>query len=154
MFKTPHDTFHAEMRAQGSNQFPGENLEISKTKLTQRLRKVKTKKDLDALWDEMLADDVQYLYKTASIWQPMDKLINDAILNLRASGFGYGGGVKFPESMQRIGAPDKIEYSDRGIDNLGIGFQKGLENGLFSLDGNYNPQTNDKSINAKLKLNF
>ena len=85
---------------------------------------------------------------------PMDKLINDAILNLRASGFGYGGGVKFPESMQRIGSPDKIEYFDRGIDNLGIGFQKGLENGLFSLDGNYNPQTNDKSINAKLKLNF
>ena len=79
---------------------------------------------------------------------------NDAILNLRASGFGYGGGVKFPESMQRIGTPDKIEYFDRGIDNLGIGFQKGLENGLFSLDGNYNPQTNDKSINAKLKLNF
>lgn len=77
MFKTPHDTFHAEMRAQGSNQFPGENLEISKTKLTQRLRKVKTKKDLDALWDEMLADDVQYLYKTASIWQPMDKLIKE-----------------------------------------------------------------------------
>jgi hypothetical protein len=77
MFKTPHDSFHAEMRAQGSNQFPGENLEISKTKLTQRLRKVKTKKDLDALWDEMLADDVQYLYKTASIWQPMDKLIKE-----------------------------------------------------------------------------
>lgn len=77
MFKTPHDTFHAEMRAQGSNQFPGENLEISKTKLTQKLRKVKTKKDLDALWDEMLADDVQYLYETASIWQPMDKLIKE-----------------------------------------------------------------------------
>ena len=77
MFKTPHDTFHAEMRAQGSNQFPGENLEISKTKLTQKLRKVKTKKDLDALWDEMLADDVQYLYETASIWQPMDKVIKE-----------------------------------------------------------------------------
>ena len=77
MFKTPHDTFHAEMRAQGSNQFPGDNLEISKTKLTQRLRQVKTKKDLDALWDEMLGDDVQYLYKTASIWQPMDKLIKE-----------------------------------------------------------------------------
>ena len=77
MFKTPHDTFHAEMRAQGSNQFPGENLEISKTKLTQKLRKVKTKKDLDALWDEMLADDAQYLYETASIWQPMDKVIKE-----------------------------------------------------------------------------
>lgn len=77
MFKTPHDTFHAEMRAQGSNQFPGENLEISKTKLIQKLRKVKTKKDLDALWDEMLADDVQYLYETASIWQPMDKVIKE-----------------------------------------------------------------------------
>lgn len=75
MFKTPHDTFHAEMRAQGSNQFPGNNLEISKTKLTQKLRQVKSKKDLDALWDEMLADDVQYLYETASIWQPMDKTI-------------------------------------------------------------------------------
>tara|TARA_R100000951_G_scaffold22315_1_gene18482 strand:- start:49 stop:1203 length:1155 start_codon:yes stop_codon:yes gene_type:complete len=77
MFKTPHDTFHAEMRAQGSNQFPGNNLEISKTKLTQKLRQVKSKKDLDALWDEMLADDVQYLYETASIWQPMDKVIKE-----------------------------------------------------------------------------
>ena len=85
---------------------------------------------------------------------PLDYLINDAILNLRASGFGYSGGVKFPESLQRIGAPYKIEYSDRGIDNLGIGFQKALENGLFSVDGDFNPQTNDKSINAKLKLNF
>lgn len=75
MFKTPHDSFHAEMRGQSSNQFPGENLEISKTKLAQRLRKVKTKKDLDALWDEMLSDDVKYLYETAEIWEPLDKTI-------------------------------------------------------------------------------
>ena len=77
MFKTPHDSFHSEMRGQGSNQFPGENLEISKTKLTQKLRKVKTKKDLNALWDEMLSDDVKYLYETAEIWQPMDKAIKE-----------------------------------------------------------------------------
>jgi len=75
MFKTPHDTFHAEMRAQGSNQFPGENLEISKTKLTQKLRQVKNPKDLYALWDQMLSDDIKYLYETAEIWQPMDKTI-------------------------------------------------------------------------------
>ena len=77
MFKTPHDSFHAEMRAQGSNQFPGENLEISKTKLTQRLRKIKTKKELNALWDEMLSDDVKYLYETAEVWQPLDKAIKE-----------------------------------------------------------------------------
>ncbi len=77
MFKTPHDSFHAEMRAQGSNQFPGENLEISKTKLTQKLRAVKTKKDLNALWDEMLSDDVKYLYETAEVWQPLDKTIKE-----------------------------------------------------------------------------
>ena len=75
MFKTPHDTFHAEMRAQGSNQFPGENIEISKTKLTQKLRKVKNQKDLYVLWDQMLSDDIKYLYETAEIWQPMDKTI-------------------------------------------------------------------------------
>jgi len=85
---------------------------------------------------------------------PMDQLINDAILKLRASGFGYSGGVKFPEAMQQMGAPDKIEYSGKGIDNIGIGFQKALKNGMFSLDGDYNPQTNSKSINAKFKLNF
>ncbi len=75
MFKTPHDTFHAEMRAQPSYQFPGDNLEISKTKLTQRLRKVKTKKDLNELWDQLLSEDAKYLYETAEIWQPMDKAI-------------------------------------------------------------------------------
>ena len=75
MFKTPHDSFHAEMRAQPSFQFPGDNLEISKTKLTQRLRQVKTKKDLDALWDELLSEDAKYLYETAEVWQPLDKTI-------------------------------------------------------------------------------
>jgi hypothetical protein len=77
MFKTPHDSFHAEMRAQGSNQFPKENLEINKNKLTQKLRQVKSKKELNALWDEMLSDDVKYLYETSEIWQPMDKLIKE-----------------------------------------------------------------------------
>ena len=77
MFKTPHDSFHLEMRAQGSNQFPGENLEINKNKLTQKLRQVKNKKELNALWDEMLSDDVKYLYETSEIWQPMDKLIKE-----------------------------------------------------------------------------
>ena len=77
MFKTPHDSFHLEMRAQGSNQFPKENLEINKNKLTQKLRQVKSKKELNALWDEMLSDDVKYLYETSEIWQPMDKLIKE-----------------------------------------------------------------------------
>jgi hypothetical protein len=63
------------MRAQPSYQFPGDNLEISKTKLTQRLRKVKTKKDLNELWDQLLSEDAKYLYETAEIWQPMDKAI-------------------------------------------------------------------------------
>ena len=75
MFQTPHKTFHSEMRGQGSNQFPGENLEISKTKLTQKLRQIKSKKDLNNLWDEFLSDDGKYLYETSEIWEPMDKVI-------------------------------------------------------------------------------
>ena len=73
--KVPHNRFHTEMRAQPSNQFPGENLEISKTKLTERLRQVKTKKDLNKLWDDFLDDDGRYLYDTAEIWEPLDNAI-------------------------------------------------------------------------------
>ena len=73
--KVPHNRFHTEMRAQPSNQFPGENLEISKTKLTQRLRQVKNKKELNKLWDEFLDDDGRYLYDTAEIWEPLDNAI-------------------------------------------------------------------------------
>ena len=73
--KVPHNRFHTEMRAQPSNQFPGENLEISKTKLTQRLRKVKNKKELNKLWNQFLDDDGRYLYDTAEIWEPMDNTI-------------------------------------------------------------------------------
>ena len=73
--KVPHNRFHTEMRAQPSNQFPGENLEISKTKLTERLRQVKNKKDLNKLWDEFLDDDGRYLYESAEIWEAMDEVI-------------------------------------------------------------------------------
>ena len=36
---------------------------------------VKNPKDLYVLWDQMLSDDIKYLYETAEIWQPMDKTI-------------------------------------------------------------------------------
>ena len=75
MSKPPHNEFHTTMRAQGSNQFPGDNLEISKGKLTARLRNVKNFKELESLWDEFLADDGKYLYQTAEIWEELGALI-------------------------------------------------------------------------------
>jgi hypothetical protein len=84
----------------------------------------------------------------------LDKLISDAILKLNASGFGYSGAVKFPDNMQQMGAPDKIEYSGKGLDNIGIGFEKGFKDGSFGVDTRFNPQTNSKSINANLNFRF
>ena len=75
MSKPPHNEFHTTMRAQGSNQFPGDNLEISKGNLTTRLRDVKNFKELESLWDEFLADDGKYLYQTAEIWEELGALI-------------------------------------------------------------------------------
>ena len=75
MSKKPHNQFHTEMRAQGSNQFPGANLEIKKGELTKRLRNVKNIKDLESLWDNFLADDGKYIYQTAEVWEELDALI-------------------------------------------------------------------------------
>ena len=85
---------------------------------------------------------------------PLDKLISDAILKLNASGFGYSGAVKFPDNMQKMGAPDKIEYSGKGLDNIGIGFEKGFKDGSFGVDTRFNPQTNSKSINENHNFRF
>ena len=54
--------------------------------------------------------------------------------------------------MQKMGAPDKIEYSGKGLDNIGIGFEKGFKDGSFGVDTRFNPQTNSKSINANLNF--
>ena len=75
MSKKPHNQFHTEMRAQGSNQFPGANLEIKKGDLTKRLRNVKNMKELESLWDDFLDDDGKYIYQTAEIWEELDALI-------------------------------------------------------------------------------
>lgn len=75
MSKPPHNEFHTTMRAQGSNQFPGANLEIKKGELTKRLRNVKNMKELESLWDDFLADDGKYIYQTAEVWEELDALI-------------------------------------------------------------------------------
>ena len=81
---------------------------------------------------------------------PIDKLIADAMLRLSASGYAYDGGVKFPQELQKYGAPSKIEYGDKVIDNVGVGFDKGGH----SFDFNYNPETNSKHFNWKFRMDF
>ena len=63
------------MRYQTSEQFPKEQLEISKQKLASQLQKVKSFKDLEQLWEQMLKGDIKYLVETAKIWEPADVLI-------------------------------------------------------------------------------
>ena len=72
MRKTPHSTFHNEMRYQPSGTFKGQKLEISKEKLTTELRKVKNLKDLEVLLDTFLEEDIIPLIKNAKIWEKMD----------------------------------------------------------------------------------
>ena len=81
---------------------------------------------------------------------PIDKLIQEAMLRLSASGYAYDGGVKFPQEWQQYGAPPKIEYGDKVVDNLGVGFDKGGH----SFDFNYNPETNSKHFNWKFRKTF
>jgi len=75
MMRIPHNRFHTEMRYQGSYQFPGQKLEISKQKLATELRKIKNFKDLERLWDEMLQGDIKYLVETASTWENIDEAL-------------------------------------------------------------------------------
>ena len=75
MSRVPHSRFHTEMRYQTSEQFPKEQLEISKQKLASQLQKVKSFKDLERLWEQMLKGDIKYLVETAKIWEPADELI-------------------------------------------------------------------------------
>ena len=75
MRTTPHSTFHAEMRYQPSDTFKGEKLEISKEALTKQLRSVKNMKDLEALLDDFLENDVKPIIDTANIWEDADDLI-------------------------------------------------------------------------------
>jgi hypothetical protein len=75
MSRVPHNRFHTEMRYQGSYQFPGQKLEISKQNLASELAKIKNFKDLERLWDEMLKGDVKYLVETAGTWEKMDEAL-------------------------------------------------------------------------------
>jgi len=79
---------------------------------------------------------------------PMDQLIADAILKMRAGGYAYGGNVNLPEKF----GGDRINYQGGGITNLGIGFEKGP----YGVDVDYrkDPQTNSKTINAGFKVRF
>ena len=81
---------------------------------------------------------------------PINKLIEDAMLRLNMGGFAYGGKVKLPQEMQSMGAPAKIESGGGGMDNIGVGFNKGG----FSAGMQFNPQTNSKSINARYEMKF
>lgn len=81
---------------------------------------------------------------------PINKLIEDAMLRLNIGGFAHGGKVKLPQQFQDMGAPAEIQYGDKGIDNVGVGFSKGG----FSAGMQFNPQTNSKSINARYQINF
>jgi|VirMetMinimDraft_7_1064189.scaffolds.fasta_scaffold17218_2 hypothetical protein len=81
---------------------------------------------------------------------PIDPLMKDALLNLEAGGYTYGGNVELPQYMQDQGAPAGIEYGDTAINNLGVG----LSNGGFNVGANYNPQTNEKSVKARYKFDF
>jgi hypothetical protein len=75
MSRVPHSTFHTEMRYQGSYQFPGQKLEISKQNLATELRKITSFKDLEILWDEMLQGDIKYLVETNQLWEKADEVI-------------------------------------------------------------------------------
>ena len=88
MRKTPHSTFHNEMRYQPSATFKGQKLEISKEKLTTELRKVKNLKDLEVLLDTFLEKDIIPLIKNAKIWENMD----DAIMSVSPK---YTGKAKY-----------------------------------------------------------
>ena len=69
MEKAPHNELHTSMRKQGA--------EISKSELTKRLKKVKTKEDLMDLWKELVQGDGRYLTETAKIWEDLGDLIKE-----------------------------------------------------------------------------
>tara|TARA_R110000787_G_scaffold35840_2_gene91788 strand:- start:30 stop:413 length:384 start_codon:yes stop_codon:yes gene_type:complete len=81
---------------------------------------------------------------------PIDALMKDALLKANVDAFHYRGNVEFPEHIQAFGMPAEMSYGDTGINNVGAG----IINGGFSAGGNYNPQTNEKSVNARYKFDF
>ena len=81
---------------------------------------------------------------------PIDKLLQDTLLRLKAGGYAYGGRVKLPQAFQDEGAPASIKYGDQGFTNLGIG----LSNKNYSIGAAFNPQTLSKSINARFQVKF
>tara|TARA_A100001201_G_scaffold1147_2_gene2938 strand:+ start:215 stop:1513 length:1299 start_codon:yes stop_codon:yes gene_type:complete len=88
MRKTPHSTFHQEMRYQPSATFPTERLEISKQKLTAKLRKIKNMSQLEDLLDGFLENDIKPLVQDAKNWENMDDL-------LRSVSPKYTGNVRY-----------------------------------------------------------
>ena len=63
---------------------------------------------------------------------PINHMMDDTTLNLRAGGHKYGGNVMFNDRLQGYGLPPKISYGDGVISNVGVGLQSG--NHEFSAD--------------------
>ena len=92
MNRTPHNRFHTEMRQQPSWTFEGENLEMTKEVLSNRLMKIKNMKDFEAVLDKLIENDIKPLVENAKIWEPMDDI-------LKGLGGGYTG-TALPKSKQ------------------------------------------------------
>lgn len=75
MSETPHSTFHGEVRQQPSMTFEGESWEISQEALDRHLRKAKNMKELEALLEGFIKDDIIPMIETAKIWENTDDLL-------------------------------------------------------------------------------
>lgn len=96
MSETPHNRFHTEMRKQPSWTFKGENLEMTKEALSNRLMKIKNMKDFEAVLDQFIENDIKPLVENARIWEPTDDI-------LKSLGGGYTGRAtpKSPEERAK-----------------------------------------------------
>lgn len=75
MRKTPHGTYHDEMRLQPSDTFPGESMEIMKEALTSKLSKITKPKDFEILVRNIIENDIKPLVDNARIWEDADDAI-------------------------------------------------------------------------------
>ena len=81
---------------------------------------------------------------------------------LTKSGYNFGAGLsgnyskgllEFPEELQKFGALPVQKYGTRGIDLNRIDAYLNAPSGL-NLRGNYEPQTDDYSVRAGIKVPF
>ena len=75
MGKKGHRTYHPEMRAQPSDTFPGESMEIMKEALTAKLNKITNVKDFKILVRDLIENDIKPLVDNARIWELMDDFL-------------------------------------------------------------------------------